>query len=143
MPTQLRPLPGGPMRARIVTLCAAPLALALTAAAPAPPMSAPISASVSGSPSWGHATTRFAQVDLVSDVKGRAALTDPKLVNPWGLAMGAALWVSDAGTGSATVYTGGAGTVKKAPTQVSIPGGTPTGQVAYSGDAFTIKGRLG
>ncbi|MEW9533181.1 TIGR03118 family protein [Microbispora sp. NPDC049125] len=139
------------MRARIITLCAAPLTLALAAAAPAHPQSASTSASslsasslsASSSPSWGRAATRFAQVDLVSDVKGRAALTDPKLVNPWGLAMGATLWVSDAGTGSATVYTGGVGTVRKAPAQVSIPGGTPTGQVAYGGDAFTIKGRLG
>ncbi|WP_051458741.1 TIGR03118 family protein [Microbispora sp. ATCC PTA-5024] len=126
------------MRARIVTLCAAPLALALAGAAPA--HSQPASAASAGT---AHTPTRFAEVDLVSDVAGKAAVTDPKLVNPWGLAMGATLWVSDAGTGTATVYTGGAGTVKKAPTQVWIPGGTPTGQVAYSGEGFTIKGKAG
>lgn len=144
------------MRARIVTLCAAPLALALVGAAPAHPASSPY-ASRSGQGS-GHriyppaanrsATTartpaRFAEVDLVSDVAGRAALTDPGLVNPWGLAMGATLWVSNAGSGTATVYTGGAGTARKAPTTVAIPGGTPTGQVAYTGDAFTVRGKAG
>ncbi|MGW5260375.1 TIGR03118 family protein [Microbispora sp. NPDC004025] len=143
------------MRARIVTLCAAPLALALAGAAPAHPASSP-HASPAGqgsghrlhrSPDTARGAARFAEVDLVSDVKGRAALTDPKLVNPWGLAMGAALWVSNAGTGTATVYTGGhpggTGTARKAPTTVSIPGGTPTGQVAYTGDTFTIKGKAG
>ncbi|MCT9935081.1 TIGR03118 family protein [Planotetraspora sp. A-T 1434] len=115
------------MRARIVTLCAAPLALTLVGAVPA----------------YSSPPARFTEVDLVSDVAGKAAVTDPKLINPWGLAMGATLWVSDAGTGGATVYTGGAGTVKKAPTQVWIPGGTPTGQVFYTGENFTIKGKLG
>ncbi|MEU6426737.1 TIGR03118 family protein [Microbispora sp. NPDC046973] len=143
------------MRARIVTLCAAPLALALVGAAPAHPASSPhASRSWQGSgprvhpaanrpASTARTPARFAEVDLVSDVAGRAALTDPKLVNPWGLAMGAALWVSNAGTGTATVYSGGAGTARKAPTTVAIPGGTPTGQVAYTGDAFTVKGKAG
>ncbi|MEU7695534.1 TIGR03118 family protein [Microbispora hainanensis] len=143
------------MRARIVTLCAAPLALALAGAAPAHPASSPhasrswqgsghqVHTAANRSASTARTPARFARVDLVSDVAGRVALTDPKLVNPWGLAMGATLWVSNAGTGTATVYTGGAGTVRKAPTTVAIPGGTPTGQVAYTGDAFTIKGKAG
>lgn len=134
------------MRARIVTLCAAPLVLALAGAAPAhsTPSGRHDSRHQTHRPAEaGRTATRFAEVDLVSDVAGKAAVTDPKLVNPWGLAMGATLWVSNAGTGTATVYTGGAGTAKKAPTTVWIPGGTPTGQVAYSGDAFTIKGKAG
>lgn len=32
--------------------------------------------------------TRFAEVDLVSDQPGKAAITDPLLVNSWGLALG-------------------------------------------------------
>jgi hypothetical protein len=50
---------------------------------------------------------RFTVTNLVSDVRGRAAVNDPALVNPWGLAMGKTLWVSAAGTGLATVYSGG------------------------------------
>lgn len=81
---------------------------------------------------------RFDVVNLVSDIKGRAAVTDPKLVNPWGLAMGKTLWVSATGTGTATVYSGQG---KKETTEVSIPGGAPTGQVFNPTDGFTVKGK--
>ncbi|MEU6710107.1 TIGR03118 family protein [Nonomuraea sp. NPDC046802] len=74
----------------------------------------------------------------MSDVKGKAPVTDPKVVNPWGLAMGKTLWVSNTGTGSATVYSG---TGKKEQTEVAIPGGAPTGQVFNSGQGFTVKGK--
>ncbi|MEV0380812.1 TIGR03118 family protein [Nonomuraea sp. NPDC050643] len=74
----------------------------------------------------------------MSDVKGKAPVTDPKVVNPWGLAMGKTLWVSNTGTGSATVYSG---TGKKEQTEVAIPGGAPTGQVFNSSDGFTVKGK--
>ena len=41
-----------------------------------------------------------AQVDLVSDVPGLAPLTDPDLVNPWGISFTATspLWVSNSVT---------------------------------------------
>ncbi|MFC7583256.1 TIGR03118 family protein [Nonomuraea antimicrobica] len=108
------------MRPRIITLCAVAVVLGATLTSPA------------------HATTRtrFDVTNLVSDVKGKAPVTDPKVVNPWGLAMGKTLWVSNTGTGSATVYSG---TGKKEKTEVAIPGGAPTGQVFNSGDGFTVK----
>ena len=74
----------------------------------------------------------FAQTNLVSDIPGLAATTDPNLVNPWGVSFSptSPFWVSDNGTGLATLYNG-AGV--KQPLEVSIPdiGGTsaPTGQV--------------
>ncbi|WP_393171939.1 TIGR03118 family protein [Nonomuraea marmarensis] len=74
----------------------------------------------------------------MSDVRGKAPVTDPKVVNPWGLAMGKTLWVSNTGTGSATVYSG---TGKKEKTEVAIPGGAPTGQVFNPGEGFTVKGK--
>ncbi|MGW0808044.1 TIGR03118 family protein [Nonomuraea sp. NPDC002799] len=74
----------------------------------------------------------------MSDIRGKAPVTDPKVVNPWGLAMGKTLWVSNTGTGSATVYSG---TGKKEQTEVAIPGGAPTGQVFNGGDGFTVKGK--
>ncbi|WP_345387541.1 TIGR03118 family protein [Nonomuraea salmonea] len=74
----------------------------------------------------------------MSDVKGKAPVTDPKVVNPWGLAMGKTLWVSNTGTGTATVYSG---TGKKEKTEVAIPGGAPTGQVFNPGQGFTVKGK--
>ncbi|MGC5016604.1 TIGR03118 family protein [Streptosporangium sp. DT93] len=84
--------------------------------------------------------SRFSVTNLVSDVGGRAAITDATLVNPWGLAMGKTLWVSAAGTGLATVYSGGAGNVKQEKTRVRVPGGRPTGQVVNMGEEFVVKG---
>ncbi|WP_336213386.1 TIGR03118 family protein [Nonomuraea sp. LPB2021202275-12-8] len=112
------------MRLRIITLCAVAVVMGA-------PLTAPAQATT-------NTRTRFDVVNLVSDVSGKAAATDPKLVNPWGLAMGKTLWVSNAGTGSATVYSGEG---KKQQTEVWIPGGAPTGQVFNSGDGFTVKGK--
>ncbi|MEU7892324.1 TIGR03118 family protein [Nonomuraea sp. NPDC049152] len=112
------------MRPRIVMLCAAALILGTTTPASAGLVS-------------GHTRNRFDVVNLVSDIRGRAQVTDPKLVNPWGLAMGKTLWVSATGTGVATVYSGAG---KKEATEVNVPGGAPTGQVFNPTDGFTVKG---
>jgi hypothetical protein len=43
----------------------------------------------------------FTQANLVSDIPGMAKITDPNLVNPWGMTLGlnSGLWVSDNGAG--------------------------------------------
>jgi uncharacterized protein (TIGR03118 family) len=81
----------------------------------------------------GAPPNRFAQTNLVSDIPGVAQITDPNLVNPWGLsAIGTSpLWVADNGTNRSTLYTGG---VNGSPPQivplvVRIAGGAPTGTV--------------
>ena len=81
------------------------------------------------------------QVNLVSDVPGKAPLTDPDLVNPWGLALSATspLWVSNQGTSSSTLYTNapGTNTAAKVPTvRVTVP--VPTGQVSNAGTGFVL-----
>jgi uncharacterized protein (TIGR03118 family) len=81
------------------------------------------------------------QVNLVSDVPGQAALLDPDLVNPWGLALGATspLWVSNQGTSTSTLYSSAPGTTTatKVPTvRVNVP--APTGQVANAGTGFVL-----
>jgi uncharacterized protein (TIGR03118 family) len=101
-------------------------------------------------PAAAHATSahakvpRFLQTDLVSDLPGRAPLTDHKLVNPWGMSMGPRLWVSDADADVSTVYSGGgtAGKVVKQPLEVAVPGG-PTGQVFNGGHGFVVRGKGG
>ena len=89
------------------------------------------------SPPSSHAMG-FRQINLVSDQSGVAALTDPDLVNPWGLSAtpgtdaspGSPLWVSDNGTDRTTLYTGAsATTVTKVGLVVGITSGAPTGQV--------------
>jgi uncharacterized protein (TIGR03118 family) len=70
--------------------------------------------------------------------------TDTDLVNPWGLAALATSpwWISNNGTGKATLYNGNTGL--KAGLVVLIAGaaglGAPTGVVSYSGTAFLANG---
>ena len=51
-------------------------------------------------------TVGFTQTNLVSDIPGMAATTDPNLVNPWGIAFGqnSGIWVANNHSGTATVY---------------------------------------
>jgi uncharacterized protein (TIGR03118 family) len=90
--------------------------------------------------------------DLVSDQAGKADLMDPDLVNAWGLAFGPSTpaWVADAETGVATLYTGDTGggpgyaamartPVNKVPLTVTIPGGSPTGQVYNGSNSFMVS----
>jgi uncharacterized protein (TIGR03118 family) len=80
-----------------------------------------------------HANTANAivsQTNLVSDVPGLAANTDPDLVNPWGISFSATspFWISNEGSNTSTVYSA-TGTTAHAP--VTVPG-SPTGQVQNS-----------
>jgi uncharacterized protein (TIGR03118 family) len=74
----------------------------------------------------------FAQTNLVSDIPGVAKTTDPNLVNPWGVSFSATspFWVSDNGSGLATLYNGAGDTLGLV---VSIP---PTGSSAPTGQIF-------
>ena len=85
------------------------------------------------------------QTNLVSNIPGQAKLTDPDLVNPWGLSFGSTspFWISDNGTGLTTLYSvpgSGPPSASKVALTVTIPGagGTsaPTGQVFNGGPAF-------
>ncbi len=50
----------------------------------------------------------FAQTNLVSDVSGKAYITDANLQNPWGVAFSATspFWISNQGSGISTLYDG-------------------------------------
>ncbi|MDO8211187.1 TIGR03118 family protein [Conexibacter sp. CPCC 206217] len=86
---------------------------------------------------------RFAQRDLVADADGAAELTDPALVNAWGLSFGPATpaWVSNFASANSTLYAGGVNgsPVTKTPLTVTIPGGTPTGQVFNPTTEFVVR----
>src|ERR1700691_4126540 len=81
----------------------------------------------------------YTQVNLVANTSGVAPVTDPNLVNPWGVSRTSSSpwWISDNGTGLSTLYNG-AGvinplvvTIPKAdPTSKTFPTGTPTGTIA-------------
>jgi len=92
-------------------------------------------------------TPTFTQTNLVSDVAGMAKITDPNLVNPWGMALGlnSGIWISDNGSGKATTYDGkGQPLPPGSPLVVSIPahgGGmsSPTGVATNATAGFVIS----
>jgi uncharacterized protein (TIGR03118 family) len=86
----------------------------------------------------------YRQTNLVSDIPGTATITDPNLVNRWGVSHTAAspFWVSDAGKSVSTVYSVNptTGTVTKSALTVTVPG-FPTGQVVNTNpDDFIVLG---
>lgn len=92
-------------------------------------------------PACLHADT-FTQTDLVSDVSGLAANTDPNLKNPWGVSFSptSPFWASDQAAGLATLYNA-AGAPQAL--VVTIPGSAtgpsgPTGQVFNSTTGFLL-----
>jgi uncharacterized protein (TIGR03118 family) len=81
--------------------------------------------------------TQFTVNPLVSDHPGVAPVTDPDLVNAWGLTSSATSpwWVSDNGTDKSTLYRGSDGA--KQALVVSVPGG-PTGTVFNPTSGFVL-----
>ena len=92
----------------------------------------------------GNHDNRFVQTNLVSDVPGAAQITDPSLVNAWGMSFGPTtpIWVSNNGSDSTTLYKGDTLGVPfaKVPLTVAIPDGAPTGQVFNAGADFMVGG---
>jgi uncharacterized protein (TIGR03118 family) len=83
----------------------------------------------------------YTQTNLVSNTSGVAPVTDPQLVNPWGLSRSSSSpwWISDNATGLSTLYNGAGAkqslvvTIPQAdPTNKNTPLGTPTGTIANS-----------
>jgi uncharacterized protein (TIGR03118 family) len=58
--------------------------------------------------SMGGNSLAVQRTNLVADVAGQALVTDPNLVNPWGIARSPTgpFWVSDNGAGVSTLYNG-------------------------------------
>src|SRR6202163_4348639 len=80
----------------------------------------------------------YTQTNLVSNESGVAPVTDPQLINPWGISRGSGSpwWVSDERTGLSTLYNGAG--VKQSlivtippadPNNKKTPTGTPTGTI--------------
>ena len=99
------------------------------------------------------AATNFKQTNLVADVSGVAAVTDPNLVGTWGISISATspFWVSNTANGTSTLYT----VTEAAPTTATVSTtvavvppapansgkmGTPTGQVSngYGAGNFEV-----
>src|SRR4051794_35830603 len=116
------------------------LAVVLVSAAAALP------ATAAGHPRHhGRGLDGFNQRNLVADTPGAAEVTDPNLVNAWGLGFGPATpaWVADNGTDVSTLYAGANAMtpgVTIPPLVVSIPEGAPTGLVFNNTTGFPVGG---
>ena len=93
------------------------------------------------------AAQHYTQTNLVSDLDGMAAVTDPNLKNPWGLARssGSPWWVSNNGTGTSTLYDAKGNPQPATPLVVTIPPpknstatATPSGTVYNGTMDFTV-----
>src|SRR5215475_9041507 len=91
-----------------------------------------LSANAEAAPAPASGAGTVLQTNLVSDLPGAAAVTDPNLVNPWGVSASGAspLWISDNNAGVSTLYQvpGASSPVTVNPLVVSIP--TPVGATA-------------
>ncbi|QJW92927.1 TIGR03118 family protein [Frigoriglobus tundricola] len=90
-------------------------------------------------------STSYLPTDLISDQPGVAPVTDPTLVNAWGISLspnGGAFWVSANGSDLSELYGGDVnGSAITQPFKVAIPGGAPTGQVfAGLANNFVVSG---
>ena len=89
-------------------------------------------------------TNAYVQTNLVSDIPGMAAHTDPKLINPWGISFfpGQPFWIADNNSGYSTLYDA-AGNSQAPTVLIPAPPGdvnpaTPTGTVANSTPGFVV-----
>jgi uncharacterized protein (TIGR03118 family) len=90
---------------------------------------------IMGGASFGQ---HYTQTNLVSNESGVAPVTDPQLINPWGISRGSGSpwWVSDERTGLSTLYNGAGAkqslivTIPPADANnKKTPTGTPTGTI--------------
>ena len=87
----------------------------------------------------------YLQHNLVSNLAGQADVTDPNLVDPWGMAFsaGGPFWVSNHLSGTSTLYSGnGAITAIVVTIPPGKAGGTlgkPTGQVQNASTGFPLQ----
>ncbi len=88
------------------------------------------------------ATNQYQQTNLVSSASGVAPVTDPNLVNPWGIARssGGPWWISDNNSGLSTLYSG---TGSILPLVVTVPAADPNSSMPGSPTGIVFNGSQG
>jgi hypothetical protein len=94
-------------------------------------------------------SSTYVQTNIISDgATVQALVTDPTLINPWGVSVGPAIWIDKAGSGSVAVDTSAGTVAVSSLPSVRIPAaastsahGSPSGTVYNSNSAiFDIPG---
>jgi hypothetical protein len=90
---------------------------------------------------WRAEAGPYTQTNLVSDIPGLAKLTEPTLVNPWGISHSATspFWISDQGTNLTNLWTVTGQTNVSKQTAVN----PPTGNIAIPTTAAGPQGPTG
>jgi uncharacterized protein (TIGR03118 family) len=96
-----------------------------------------------------QSSSTYVQTNIISDgATVQALVTDPTLINPWGVSVGPAIWIDKAGSGSVAVDTAAGAIAVPSLPSVTIPAaasasahGSPSGTVYNSNSAiFDIPG---
>jgi uncharacterized protein (TIGR03118 family) len=94
-------------------------------------------------------SSTFVQTNIISDgATAQALVTDPTLINPWGVSVGPAIWIDKAGSGSVAIDTAAGAIAVPSLPSVTLPAaastlthGSPSGTVYNSNSAiFDIPG---
>jgi uncharacterized protein (TIGR03118 family) len=87
------------------------------------------------------------QAFLASQGFAPANVTDPNLINPWGMSFAptSPFWISDQGASTSTLYTGSGGVVPLVVSMPTFPTGPngPTGQAFVGGSGFAMGNSAG
>jgi uncharacterized protein (TIGR03118 family) len=90
------------------------------------------------------AANSYLQHNLVADTPGVADVTDPNLVNPWGISESTSspFWISDNGTGLTTLYSGAGAIIPLVVTiaapQAQTTAAAPSGQLFNNTTSFVL-----
>jgi uncharacterized protein (TIGR03118 family) len=95
-----------------------------------------------------QSSSTYVQTNIISDgATVQALVTDPTLINPWGVSVGPAIWIDKAGIGSVAIDTAAGAVAVPSLPSVTIPAastsahGSPSGTVYNSNSAiFDIPG---
>ena len=94
-------------------------------------------------------SSTYVQTNIISDgATAQALVTDPTLINPWGVSVGPAIWIDKAGSGSVAIDTAAGAIAVPSLPSVTIPAaastsahGSPSGTVYNSNSGiFDIPG---
>lgn len=83
-------------------------------------------------------TTSYTQTNIISNQPGTASVTDPTLINPWGVSVGPAIWIDAAGSGVVKVDTSAGASVIP---DVTIPAASTNATHGFpSGTVYNTAG---